>query len=447
MSRYFFVLMTLLVIFSTAIPASGTKDDDLRTEGLQESLDWMVTGYEDMGWDVFDAGYSVLQEDVYSLNFDLDEGYYRFCCGADDFQDSLRILIVDNAGEFIARDDNGACYQELPFIIAAPMTISVNITDRQTEFSTYDEPAVYYFLTKLSGLDEESRINYVNTRLDASLELNANPGREVYQRGLEHVTQSSNPLRLEMELDEGLYEFSGEPDFGIEIMNLNVYDQNGQLIDPRRCEFPDTRLWFFDPVKTNRVWYPFNVQSHGIVTIEIDTDEFAPGVNDGYIAWVLTNYVEMESYGGGGSFAPGFNPFVQFMPVDMDGLIENAENLLRDRLPSTEDSDEEIVESVTEPLYYTGEQNGWVYEPDFDNPGSYNIYVQGDNICLTDIDMVIYLDGVFIDRYETTDNSIDAAFYFEPDSGHYEIIVYAYELECGEGYFSLRITRDGNRKE
>jgi hypothetical protein len=273
-------------------------------------------------------------------------------------------------------------------------------------------------------------------------------GREVLLKGFEHITQSSNPLKLELELDEGLYEFSGETDFGVEIMNLNVYDQNEQLIVPSSGEFPDTRLWFFDPVKTNWLWYPFNVQSQGIVTIEIDAVEFAHGMNDGYIEWVLTNYVEMEGFGdGGGSLGSGFNPFVQLMPVDMDGLIANAEDLLRDRLPSTGESDEEIVESVTEPLYYIGEENGWVYEPDFDDPGRYSIYVQGDDICLTDVDMVIYRDGEVIDRFETTDNSVDAEFDFDPDSGFYEIVVYAYELDCGEGYFSLRIVRDGESKD
>lgn len=394
------------------------SDDSHYQEIAQYAEYWQETE-EQAGNEVIDYDIVLVDDLVHSLSYDLDAGFYRVLASCDSRCPDLDITVCDEEGNVLADDHAEDNFPICDFGLLKEQNITIDIEIYQLA-EREDETYVAYMLSFVSGMDIESRREHMSQQLDWLLSASGEANEEILGSGIEEITKAGGAQEFMFELEAGNYFCEAEGGLEIANVDMRVYDGEGNSLGEDTYEDNYPMVWFdlAEPVE---------------ITIEVEAVEFAEGFSEGLYCWALTRlppgyYDEWDQNGTSWSGEEG-------------ELLESAQVLADDWRASIEDHGEEIIQYFTEPVYGEGEDNGWEYELELEE-GMYYFYAQGDDICLTDLDMRIYgEDGLVADEDILSSNSPVCGVEVGPGGGKLKVIAFAFFLNCEVGYFHLIITR------
>ena len=405
---------------SSRNPEEHSQDEIYREDVELWVGNWIEWEEED-GNEVTVSDTFLLDDDIQSITLDLESGFYSINAMADArcidlimslyTPDQLLPNFIDYATPYP--------YADFGLIDDTELNIEFEVVFTSTEF--YSEIYVGYVLSRVSDTDDDSRRDYIMDTLDWYEEFSITEGEELIDSWVGKFENERDPVTFEWNLDKGWYYFTGEGGLAITTFSMVISDNDGNFLN--EYEFTDK--------------YPFvwlELEEPTTVILEAAGSGFYEGFDDAYGCFLLAStevdwmYHE-EEY----DHYPDWDG-------DEDVLIENAELLAEPWLTSAEMHDEEIIEQFTDYLEYEGEDEAIVYELDLD-PGTYYVYVQGDGICLMDVDLVIYDEnGYLVDDDVDYPNSASCKIEVKRGDGPYEAWVYAYWLDCNIGYFTFILT-------
>ncbi len=392
--------------------------DDFHAEVEEYSGYWAE--YEaELGNEVVESEIVLIDGMTYSMVFELKAGYYEAYATPDSRCLDLDMTIYDEYGEILDDDHLDDNFPMCEFFLLDDQEIEL-VIEVYEFFEDYDETWAGYMLAFVSAMDDESRQDYIDNEYDWMVSSTENTGEVMIDGGIDMLDYRQDSVTMEFDLEEGSYFCQGTGGLAMVNLDVAVYDDDGEILDEDVLDDNYPMAWF-------------DLYEPETVTVEFTAIEFLEGLEDAWFAWILTETGDYyEDYEGYDSYWSG----------DEEELIDSAEILGETWLASIEAHREEIIDEFTEPIYYEGEDDGWSHEFELDR-GVYYFYAQGDDICTTDIDMVIYdEEGEIVAEDYYPNNSPVCVVEVDRRGGTYKVAIMAYWLDCEVGYFKLYVTKE-----
>jgi len=397
-------------------PTGGTggeiSDDETYRQEAQVFLDsWLPMESETEG-EIVDAGVVLATELAYRIDLALEPGFYRVVGQPDSRCMDLDMTVYDEEGNPLAEDHLEDNIPICEFYVLFEQNIGIDLEIYSLTEGT-DRTYVAYMVKSLGPMDEESSRAYIEERLGWLQENADSAGEETIDSGIDTINQDENPARIEYEIDAGSYFCEVNGGMLLTDADLAVYDSDGNLLDEDTLADNYPMLWF-------------ELGEPETVAVDVTAASFVEGFDEAYYCWILTRTGE---YSGGMTSWSGND----------DELISSAQMLSEKWLAVVESHGEERIDSFTEGI--TQDDNVWRYDLQV-GEGVYYIYGQGDDICLTDLDMAVYdEEGEMVDSDDLANNSPVCRVEAGTSGAMFRVEVTAIGLECEKGFFDLVIAR------
>jgi hypothetical protein len=329
------------------------------------------------------------------------------------------MTVQDEEGEVLDEDSLSDNYPICEIYIVEAQKIEVSFALYEVAEGA-DWVYVAYVLASQGEIDDEARLEYIQTELEDWKTRAVDNGHEIIDSGVETLNSRQDTYELEYDLEPGYYECNASGGRFISDLDMSVYDQDEELLDE-------------DSLADNYPMCAFTLEEPGTVLVQLLAYEFLGAAEEGYFCWCLSS----------GEPPEGMD---QDQHVEWSGdeqeLASKAEELAQEWVEGAEENNEEVIHVATASLHAEGEEEGWVYEVELSR-GSYNFCAEGDGICLLDTDMVIYDEEGEVVESDTLDDNTPMCSLKVPRNGStYRIVVYAYELPCGIGYFCFVASKE-----
>jgi hypothetical protein len=400
-------------------------DEDEMMSQAEGTLDYWEDDAADREMEVVESDIVAADEMGYTIDTRLQPGYYIIDAEPDDRCSDLDMTVYNDEQRELSSDRLMNDYAVCNLYVGERADISIELTVFSLEPGAV-ETNIAYVISRADDISDRDRHLYLEKKITDTDDMGTMYGMTMVDNGIEEISERHDVVSLDYDLDPGYYEVYGYGGVYLVDIDMKVYGPDDEVMD--EDSLPDN--------------YPVcfvQVDSPTTITIEVTAFEFASGKNGEYFAWAIMEgesvpdwegygdeeYTESEEYSG-----------------DEDQLIESAGNLGDEWIDIAEENGEFVIDTFTEPLYDVGEENGWKYEIDLER-GTYYVYGQGDDICLLDLDMVIYdEDGRVVDSSDKSDNYPWCTIDVPRSGGTYTIVVYAFDIACEVGYFWLGITKE-----
>lgn len=380
-------------------------------------------------WDEYEAdeGNEIIDNDIvlvdgpsYRLTYTLDPGFYSVYAQPDSRCSDLDMVVYDRDGVILDDDHLVDNFPICEFLLGERQEIAIEL--ELYSFDEGHEQAYVAYIVSWSGdMDDEARLEYIEEKLENLIYNSEESGEEVIDFGTDSVSLPDRTVSWEFELDAGSYFCEADGGLAITDLNMRVYGEAENILDEDLLDDNYPMVWF-------------ELAEPRTVTVVIDVVKFTGGFDDGYFCWILTE----QSY----EYYDDWDDYDDSYPPDEDELIINAESLAAPLMAVAEKHSEIVIDTFTEPVCQEDLDEGWRYDLYLDE-GAYFVYAQGDDICLTDIDMFIENEnGGLVDSDEAWYNVAICRIDVGSEGGSYTIVIKPYFLECEVGYFNLFITRE-----
>jgi len=395
------------------IEATDGAEIDYMTE-VENDISYWETYELDQGNEVIDSGVFLLEGDSYSMNFDVEPGFYTGYSSPDSRCGNLDMYVYDANENVLDEDTLEDNFPYIEFVIMIPQEIEVVFDVPGADDGS--EVYVSYILSYITGVDEDSRHDYMENELDWLMTSAEDAGEEIFDSGMMMVNRDGPVVTLEFGLEAGSYWIEADGGIAINDLDMFVYDEDGNLLGEDTYEDNYPMVWF-------------DVEETGMVTIEVELINMHIAFDEDFFVWIVTSSSGWDDLDDNEPEWSGNEDELK-SSAGMMGDVWMANAVLHG---------EEILQEFTEPIYLDPESK-WIYEIELDE-GTYYFYAQGDDICLMDLDMYIYDEnGDDVTMDEEWHNTPVCVLEVGCGGGTYEIEIFAYWLDCEVGYFNLIIT-------
>jgi len=395
-------------------------DDESMMNFAEQSLALHESYAAEMYLDVVEKGIVTAGYEEFSIETTLGPGYYAISAESDPRCTDLAMVVYDSDMRELSADKavhtNPVCH----LYLGEPTDVSIFL-DVFSLLPGMEETHIAYLIARSDDISDMDRLEILTFKIENVVTNALNNLMEI-GRGIEQISARNNVVSIDYQLDAGYYEIYSLGDVFLTDIDMAIYGESGNLID--EDTLPDN--------------YPICyviLDEPETIRIEVTAYEFAGDKHDAHFGWLIATESNVLGY------MDEDGVYVNWSGEN-DELVANAEKLAQEWLQIIEDNGEILIESFTEPVYDTGEINGWEKEFELQR-GTYYFYAQGDDISLIDLDMVIYDENwEIVASNEEPDNYPWCTITVPRSGGTYTVAVYAFELKGTVGYFWLGVTKE-----